>query len=250
MTLISIVMPYYKKSKFIDASINSILSQTMQKFEIIIIDDELSENSSKILSNIKKLDTRIRIFKNKKNLGAGQSRNYAINFCKGDYIAFCDCDDLWKKDKLEKQIKFMKENNLVFSFTSYEIINENNQRIGFREAKTNLSFKQLRNSCDIGLSTVILKKDIFENEKFKFGRTKTKEDYILWLILAKNGIAINGIKECLMSWRKNTESLSSSRLQKIIDGYKVYREYLQYGRLKSFFFLIILSINFMLKKVR
>ena len=61
---------------------------------------------------------------------------------------------------------------------------------------------------------------------------------------------MNGIKECLMSWRKNSESLSSSNIQKIIDGYKVYRNYLQYGRIKSFFFLIILSLNFMLKNIR
>ena len=250
MNLISVVMPYYKKSKYIDASINSILSQSMQKFEIIIIDDELSENSSKVLANIEKLDTRIKIFKNEKNLGAGQSRNNAINFCQGDYIAFCDCDDLWKKNKLEKQIKFMNENNLKFSFTSYEIINNNDQRIGFREAKKNLSFKQLRNSCDIGLSTVILKKDVLNNNKFRFGRTKTKEDFILWLMLAKNGISMNGIQECLMSWRKNSDSLSSSNVQKIMDGYKVYREYLQYSRIKSFFFVIILSLNFMLKKIR
>ena len=95
---------YYKKSKYIDASINSILSQSMQKFEIIIIDDELSENSSKVLANIEKLDTRIKIFKNEKNLGAGQSRNNAINFCQGDYIAFCDCDDLWKKINLKSKL--------------------------------------------------------------------------------------------------------------------------------------------------
>ena len=69
-------------------------------------------------------------------------------------------------------------------------------------------------------------------------------------MLAKNGISMNGIQECLMSWRKNSDSLSSSNVQKIMDGYKVYREYLQYSMIKSFFFLIILSLNFMLKKIR
>ena len=240
-------MPYYKKSRYIDASINSILSQSMQKFEIIIIDDELSENSSKVLGNIEKLDTRIKIFKNKKNSGAGQSRNNAINFCQGDYIAFCDCDDLWKKNKLEKQIKFMNENNLKFSFTSYEIINNNDQRIGFREAKKNLSFKQLRNSCDIGLSTVILKKNIFDNDKYKFANLKTKEDYVLWLKLAFDNIEMKGIDENLTSWRKNKQSLSSSTIQKLLDGYRVYRIYLGYGVIKSLFCLLVLSINFILK---
>ena len=248
--LVSVIMPYYKKSEFINASVNSILNQSFKEFEIILIDDELTKNSFEILENMKKLAVRIRVFKNKKNLGAGQSRNDAINFCKGQYIAFCDCDDLWRQNKLEKQIKFMKDCNLEFSFTSYEIINNNDLKIGFRDAQKNLSFKQLRNSCDIGLSTVIIKKNIFNNEKFRFGKTKTKEDFILWLLLAKNGIQISGIKECLVSWRKSSGSLSSSFFQKIIDGYKVYRDYLHYSRIKSFFFLIILSVNYMLKKIK
>ncbi len=243
-------MPYYKKSEFISASINSILNQSFQKFEIIIIDDELSKNSFEILENIKKLDTRIKVFRNKENLGAGGSRNNAINLSEGEYIAFCDCDDLWKQNKLEKQIKFMKDYDLKFSFTSYEIIDDNNQRIGFREANNNLSFRQLRNSCDIGLSTVMIKKNVFDNKKFKFGKTKTKEDFILWLLLAKEGIQINGIKECLMSWRKNSKSLSASNIQKIIDGYKVYKDYLNYSRIKSLFFLIILSFNFIIKNIK
>ncbi len=243
-------MPYYKKSEFIFESVNSILNQSMHEFEIIVIDDELSESSSKILSDLKKLDPRINVIKNKENLGAGQSRNNAINFCKGEYIAFCDCDDLWKPKKLENQIKFMKESNLEFSFTSYEIVNDKNLRIGFREAQKNLSFMQLRKSCDIGLSTVILKKKLLNNEEFRFGKTKTKEDFILWLILAKNGIEISGMKECLASWRKNSKSLSSSNIQKLIDGYRVYRNYLQYSRIKSLIFLVILSLNFMLKKIR
>ena len=250
MSTISVIMPYYKKYEFINESINSILKQTYQKFEIIIIDDELSENSSRVLKKIKDLDPRIKVYENKENLGAGRSRNYGINLCCGEYIAFCDCDDLWKPDKLEKQLRFMKKFNLSFSFTSYEIINNKSSKIGYREAQKELSFKQLRNSCDIGLSTVIIRKDLFNNNKLRFGKTKTKEDFVLWLLLAKNGVKISGIKECLVSWRKNSMSLSSSNIQKIIDGYRVYRNYLHYSRIKSLFFLIILSFNFMLKKIR
>ena len=239
----SIIMPYYKKSEFIFESVNSILNQSFERFEIIIIDDELSEDSFKVLTNIKKLDTRIKIFRNNQNLGAGQSRNNAISLCVGEFIAFCDCDDLWKPQKLEKQIQFMRESNLRFSFTSYEIINDQNLRIGLREAQTSLSFKQLRNSCDIGLSTVIIRKDIFNNHEFRFGKTKTKEDFILWLLLAKNGVEIFGIKECLVSWRKNSKSLSSSNTQKIVDGYRVYRLYEKFNFFKSLLFLLLLSLN-------
>lgn len=243
-------MTYYQKSEYIHETIRSILKQSLKDFEIIIIDDEVSENSQKVLSEIKKLDTRIKIFRNKENLGAGQSRNNAINLCKGKYIAFCDCDDLWKPQKLEKQINFMEKNKLKFSFTSYEIINFKNSIIGFRKAEKNLTFKQLRNSCDIGLSTVIVKREVFNKEHLRFGNTKTKEDFILWLLISKNGIKLNGLSEFLVSWRKTRGSLSSSNLQKIKDGYNVYRKYLYYGRIKSLIFLIILSFNFMLKKIK
>ena len=243
-------MPYYKKSNYVDETVNSILNQTFKEFEIIIVDDELSDNSTKVLNRIKQLDKRINIFKNKKNLGAGQSRNNAINLCNGEFIAFCDCDDLWKSNKLETQLKIMHKLNLEFSHTSYEIIDKKNSKIGYRDAKENLSFLQLQKSCDIGLSTVILKKNLFDNKKFRFGETKTKEDYILWLSLAKNDIIIFGIKDCLVSWRKSKDSLSSSTFQKIYDGYKVYKVYLQYSRLKSFYFLFRLSLNFILKKIK
>ena len=247
---VSIIMPYYKKSNYVDETVNSILNQTFKEFEIIIVDDELSDNSTKVLNRIKQLDKRINIFKNKKNLGAGQSRNNAINLCNGEFIAFCDCDDLWKSNKLETQLKIMHKLNLEFSHTSYEIIDKKNSKIGYRDAKENLSFLQLQKSCDIGLSTVILKKNLFDNKKFRFGETKTKEDYILWLLLAKNDIIIFGIKDCLVSWRKSKDSLSSSTFQKIYDGYKVYKVYLQYSRLKSFYFLFRLSLNFILKKIK
>ena len=247
---VSIIMPYYKKSNYVDETVNSILNQTFKEFEIIIVDDELSDNSTKVLNRIKQLDKRINIFKNKKNLGAGQSRNNAINLCNGEFIAFCDCDDLWKSNKLETQLKIMHKLNLEFSHTSYEIIDKKNSKIGYRDAKENLSFLQLQKSCDIGLSTVILKKNLFDNKKFRFGETKTKEDYILWLSLAKNDIIIFGIKDCLVSWRKSKDSLSSSTFQKIYDGYKVYKVYLQYSTLKSFYFLFRLSLNFILKKIK
>ena len=247
---VSIIMPYYKKSSYVDETVNSILNQTFKEFEIIIVDDELSEDSSKVLSRIKQLDERINIIKNQKNLGAGQSRNNAINLCNGEYIAFCDCDDLWKSHKLKTQLEIMHKLNLEFSHTSYEIIDKKNSKIGYREAQENLSFLQLQKSCDIGLSTVILKKNLFENQKIRFGETKTKEDYILWLSLAKKNIMIFGIKDCLVSWRKSKGSLSSSTFQKFYDGYKVYKDHLNYSRIKSLYFLFVLSLNFILKRFK
>ena len=250
MSLISIIMPYYKKKNYIKDAINSITNQSYQNFEIILIDDEVNNESSKFLNEISKLDKRIRLISNKKNLGAGETRNKGISISNGDYIAFCDCDDLWNESKLLTQLDFIKKLNLSFSFTAYEIIDSNNKKIGFRKAPKIINFDMLRKSCDIGLSTVMIDRKIFDNEKFKFAELKTKEDYVLWMLLAKKGIKMMGIDQNLVSWRKDNNSLSSSTFQKLIDGYKVYRVYFGYSKLKSLYNLAILSVNFILKKIK
>jgi teichuronic acid biosynthesis glycosyltransferase TuaG len=245
MFLVSIIMPYYKKELYVSESVQSILNQSYTNFELILVNDD-TENKN-FINKISNFDQRIRLIHNDKNLGAGLSRNKAIVLSKGEYIAFCDSDDLWKKNKLELQLNFMKKFNLNFSFTSYDIIDENNKFIKIRKAPNFVDFKKLRNSCDIGLSTIIAKKNIFKGNKYQFSNLKTKEDYILWLKFAQDGIEMKGFDQNLSSWRKTKNSLSSSIFQKLIDGYRVYREHLGYGIFKSLFYLIILSINFVLK---
>ena len=151
-------MPYYKKEPYVEESIKSILNQSYTNFEIILINDDIKKKE--FVDALSNLDQRIRVIHNEKNLGAGISRNMGIKLTKGEYIAFCDCDDLWKKKKLEIQINFMKQFNLNFSFTSYDIIDENNNFLSTRKAANNVNFNKLRNSCDIGLSTVMINKSI------------------------------------------------------------------------------------------
>ena len=185
MSLVSIILPYFKKREFLEETIDSILNQTYKNFEIILIDDEISLNSEDFLKKISKKDDRIKLIKNKKNLGAGLSRNIAIKYSQGEYIAFCDCDDLWLPRKLENQLKFIKENKIYFNHTSYDVIDEKNKFISSRKAKYEINYKELRGSCDIGLSTVMIDRKIFEDETLKFASLKTKEDFVLWLKIAE-----------------------------------------------------------------
>ena len=248
MDLISVIIPYYKKKEYIISSINSVLNQTYKNLEIIIIYDDLNKEDLNLLKKIKKKDKRIKIYINKKNLGAGRSRNKGIKLSKGVFVAFLDSDDLWKKNKLKKQIFFMKKNGINASHTSYTIINSNNKIIGSRNAK-DMSYKLLLKSCDIGLSTVVLKKEIITS-KIKFANIKTKEDYVLWLKITLNNNKIFALKDNLTKWRKLEDSLSSSKLQKIYDGYLVYRKYMNFNLLKSFGFLMLLSFNYFLKGIK
>ena len=120
--LVSVIIPYFRDEKNISNSINSVLKQSYDKIEIIIIDDENSKNSNQILSNFK--NKKIRIFQTKKNLGVARARNLGIKKSKGDFIAFLDSDDLWKKNKLYFQLKKMKKYSIDFCFTAYEAVRE------------------------------------------------------------------------------------------------------------------------------
>ena len=194
MDLITIITPYFKKKNYIKKTILSVLDQTYQKFEILIVYDDTDKNDLNFINEIKSLDNRVNIIINDKNMGAGISRNIAINQANGNFIAFIDADDIWKKTKLEKQIDFMKKNNLKISHTSYEIINKDHKVISERKAKNFSNYNQLLKSCDIGLSTVMLKKEIVTKECC-FAEIKTKEDFVFWLRILKKNYTIGGLDQ-------------------------------------------------------
>jgi len=247
MKLISIIMPYYKKKAFVEEAINSVLFQSYKKFELILIYDDEDLDDYKYISNLSKKDSRIKLLKNKKNLGSGLSRNLGIEYSKGSYLAFLDSDDVWFKDKLKVQLEYMEKNKLSISFTDYKIINANSEVTGFRKAKKIISFPYLINSCDIGLSTVIAKSSIIK-KKFYFPNLKTKEDYVFWLNIAKKNINFYGLNKKLSAWRRLPNSLSSNFFQKISDGYLVYYRYMKYNSFKSIYCLIILSCYYLKKR--
>ncbi len=239
-------MPYYDKIRFIESSLKSVLNQTYKDFEIIIIYDDEEKKDLEFIQNLITIDERVRLIINDKNIGAGPSRNKGIKFSKGEYVAFIDSDDTWYKTKLEEQIKYQQVNSLDFTHTSYAIVDESDNKIGYRTSKKKLSFNDLLKSCDIGLSTVLMKKKLI-NHDICFGNTKTKEDYILWLKLAKLGIEINLIDKELSCWRKAKNSLSSSIIQKVSDGFVVYNKYMKFNFIKSLLFLLRLSIYSLLR---
>ena len=246
MELVSVIIPYFKKKKFIKKTISSVLNQTYSNLEVIIVYDDEDQTDLKYLKKIINKKKKIKILTNKKNLGAGLSRNRAISISKGKYICFLDADDYFKKDKIKKQIFFMKKNNFKISHTSYKIIDENDTLLSSRYARNFFKTKDLLKSCDIGLSTVILEKKLF-SKKIKFPNLKTKEDFVLWLKILMNNEKIGGLNFKLTYWRRTDNSLSSSLLQKLSDGFIVYYKYMNFNFVKSIFYLLCLSLNYLRK---
>mgnify|MGYP001166582221 FL=1 len=242
--LISVIIPYYKKKFFFKKTFNSVSQQKYKNFEVIIIYDDEDKTDLNYVKSVIKNSRNTKLIINKKNLGAGNSRNKGIKISNGKYLSFIDADDLWKKDKLKLQYNFMVKNNFNITHTSYEIINSNDKIVGYRLAKKIQNYKNLISSCDIGLSSVMIKKNILKN--YKFSNLITKEDYSLWLKLSKK-YPIYGLNNVLVKWRKTDNSLSSNNIQKFKDAFSIYYYQENYNFINSIMKVLILSMNYLKK---
>jgi teichuronic acid biosynthesis glycosyltransferase TuaG len=246
--LTSIIIPYYKKKLFFEDTINSILNQTYYNFEIIVIYDDTDKSELNFVKKTLSKLHRYKIIINKRNIGVGLSRNKGIRYAKGQYLAFCDADDLWHKKKLEIQISFMMQKKINFSHTSYKIINHFGKILGFYKIAKKLNYQDLLKSCDIATSSVVINKNLLRN-KVIFSNFTTKEDYYLWLKIVKKENELYGIGDYLLFWRSLNNSLSDSFFQKLFDGFKIYRYGEEYNIITSIFFVIRLSLFALIKKI-
>lgn len=239
-------MPYRQKKEYVHKAIKSVIGQTYKKFELIIIFDDEKKDDLSFIKSITKNKKKIKIIINKKNIGAGAARNKGIRKAKGKYIAFIDSDDLWKPNKLEKQIEFIESNKYKFIFSSYLIKNGNKLKI--RHAKKKISYNDLLKSCDIGLSTVMLKKSILPNNVFP--KLNTKEDYVAWLKICKKKITAHGQKDIFVIWNNTKNSLSKPLMRKLRDAFKVYYSYEKLSLITSLIYVFRLSLNYLIKNIK
>jgi glycosyltransferase involved in cell wall biosynthesis len=210
--LISIITPCYNSAPFISQTIESVLAQTYQNWEMIIVDDGSTDNSYDIILAYTQQDTRIRIYQMEQNTGAAVCRNKAIELSQGEYLAFLDSDDLWIPEKLEKQLRFMQENDCDFSFTEYEHIDEDGKPLGVKaRVIKRLTYKKMLLHDFTGCLTVMYKR----NKIFIPKVGNSIEDYTLFLAILKHTDKALGYPECLAQYRIHAKSLSGNKLNKI-----------------------------------
>ena len=219
--LVSIIMPSYNTGKFIKETINSVIAQTYSNWELIIVDDCSTDNTDEIVKSIN--DNRIIYLKNETNSGAATSRNKALRVAKGRWIAFLDSDDLWKNDKLEKQIRFMKENNCYFRYTNYIEIDENSKKKKKRvTGPKKITKTGMFNYCWPGCLTVMY--DANKIGLIQIEDIKKNNDYAMWLKICKKADCYL-LDEELAMYRKRSGSISNHSYWKLIKWhYKLYRE--------------------------
>lgn len=222
--LVSIVVPVYNSEKFIKETINSIKQQTYENWELLLVNDCSTDNSEKIINEQKNKDSRIKLINLEKNSGAAISRNTGIKEAKGKYIAFIDSDDLWKKDKLEKQIKFMEENDYEFTFTSYEFADENGKGNGkIVNVPEKINYKQALKNTTIWTSTVIFNVDKLGKDLISMPNVRRGQDTATWWKVLKTGVYAYGLVENLSLYRRSNATLSSNKITALKRTWNLYR---------------------------
>lgn len=244
--LVSVIMPAYNSSEYISDAIESVLAQNYQEFELIIVDDCSSDNTLHIVNQFADKDDRVRLYELDKNSGAAIARNLAIEKANGRYIAFLDSDDMWKSDKLVKQIAFMKKTTSALSYTAYEKIaqdGERENRIVWVPEK--IDYNNLLNASVIGCLTAIYDTSI--TGKVYLPDIRRRQDYGLWLKILKRGSVAYGLNEPLAFLRKRKGSLSSNKFMAAWYVWRLYREHEELSYFNAIYHFVNYAVRASLK---
>lgn len=232
---VSIITPNYNGVNYLGQAIESVINQTWADWEMIIIDDCSTDQSVSLIEHYRMKEPRIKLLFSQKNAGPANARNIGIYHARGQYIAFLDSDDIWLPQKLEKQIDFMRKNDLVLTYSSYEIIDCQNFLIGRVDAPLRLTFDEELKGNAIGNLTALY-------DQIKLGKRKFKcighEDYLFWLTMMQEIVETKGMVEVLAQYRLAKNSISSNKLNAAIWTWNIYYYELKLGVMRSSYYFI------------
>ncbi|MDF2068167.1 glycosyltransferase family 2 protein [Bacillus sp. Cr_A10] len=240
--LVSIVMPVYNASEFISDAILSVINQTYENWELIVVNDCSRDNSLEIINEFTRKDSRIKLIDLKINSGVYYARNCGIQKAEGKYLAFLDSDDMWDKSKLTKQVNLMYEKDILFSFTGYRMVDHKGNYLDqIIKVPKKIKYKDLLNVNYIGCLTVMV--NIHRLGKFQMPNIR-HEDYATWLsILKENRIEAYGLNEVLASYRKTATSLSSNKIKTIGWTWNIYNNHLKMSVIESGYRIVKFGFN-------
>ena len=236
---VDIIIPNFNKEAFLDECIQSVINQDFKNWKLYIIDD-CSTDKSKEIINKYSTNSKINKFFLTKNKGPSFCRNIGIRKSSSDYICFLDSDDIWEKNKLNDQLRFMIKNDYSFTFSNYtNIYNDNSKKEVITKKKFNL--KNFQMDTSINSSTIILKRSIIGLTKFK--RINLLEDYLFKCDLLKKNITAYNVNSSLAFYRINSKSRSNSKFKNIYWFWIINKRYNKFNFFKNIFFLFLSIIN-------
>lgn len=231
MPLVSVVMPAFNAEATIAQSIESVLSQTVQDFELIVVDDISSDGTVAVVKRHAERDARIRLLSTGRNSGGpAMPRNLALAETNSRYVAFLDADDLWSPRKTEFQLSAMDKAGAAISCTGFDVVDTSGGKIGAFMPPASADYATLLRGNSIGCLTAI-----YDTEKL--GRPPFPicghEDYALWLELTRDGTRILGLQQKLATYRVGAQSVSSDKMKVLRFFWHIYRHREGFGALRS-----------------
>lgn len=247
MSTISIVTPAFNADNYICETIESVQRQSLKDWELIIVDDCSTDNTYVIANCYAEKDPRIKVIKAPKNGGVAAARNIGLDNANGDYIAFVDSDDLWKPEKLEKQLAFMKKKGCVLSYTDFQKFNTSDGSLGkvMRCPKKMRANNILKNTA-IGCLTVMVDKK--QSGEFRMPPLNHTEDNCTWYHILKNtGQTAYNVGEVLSLYRDGNASMTKNKGKSAKQQWETYRRYFNFSRIKSAYYFTWYAINAVLR---
>lgn len=245
MPLVSIITPSYNAEKYLARTIESVLGQTFQDWEMIIVDDQSPDNANQLIEQYCQQDSRIKLLHLEKNSGAAVARNTAIKAAQGRYIAFLDSDDQWLPMKLEKQIFFMQKRNLAFSYTAYEKLNELGGFAGKVSVPEKVGYTDILKTNHIGCLTAIY--DTKQLGKVYMPLIRKRQDLGLWLKILKHTPYAYGLNEVLAQYQLRSDSISANKRVAAQYTWRLYREVEKLNLAKAMYYFSHNAVNGVLR---
>lgn len=241
--LVSVITPVYNAAKVIAKTLESVFSQTYKQIEIVLVDDCSKDNSQEVIAKYLPEHPEIVYFRQPTNQGAGAARNKALELAKGQYVAFLDADDMWHPEKIEKQIKLLKEKHGAFSYTAIQMVDENDEIVKTkRNVREQVDYKFLLRNTMIATSTVVIDRTVLGD--FRMPLRRGGQDYATWLMLLRNGTIAYGINEALEDYRVgNKDSLANNKWKSIKQVWEIQTQDEKIGKIPAAFNLCCFIFN-------
>ena len=223
--MVSVITPTWNSENYIKETIASVQAQTYKNWEMVIVDDCSTDSTVAIIREIAEKEPRIRLYRQSENMGAAKARTRAMQESNGRFIAYLDADDIWKPEKLQRQVDFMLKNGCGFSCTSYEVIDDSGNKL-------NKEVHMLKKVNYIGFLThnllqtvgIMVDTDIVDKEYLVMPDIRRRQDAATWLQILKAGYDCYGLDIILAEYRRAQASLSSNKFKAVKGMWSLYRD--------------------------
>ncbi|WP_418883086.1 glycosyltransferase family 2 protein [Waltera sp.] len=220
--LVSVIMPAYNAEEYISEAVQSVMAQTYTNWELLILDDCSTDGTADKARCFSDLDPRITLYSNPKNIGVALTRNKGMALAKGSWVALLDSDDIWHKDKLEKQLVAAENTGADIIYCSYSLMDKNGEHLSDFIVPERTSYDDMLRKNVIGCSTVFMRSPILIHHHFS--TEHYHEDYVLWLELLKSGYIAAASTDVLVDYRIVDGSRSNDKLKSARNRWLIYRE--------------------------